>query len=69
MKQEQVQFGQRIRLHLPGTGDDGQLGTVRRVRGLRCYVHLDWDQRMEHVIVCYAPDLELVGEESTKEAR
>lgn len=60
MHLQQVQFGQRIRVNIPGIGDHGQLGVVKRVVGERCYVHLDWDQRPRHVIWFYAEDLDMI---------
>jgi hypothetical protein len=69
MRQEDVCYGQRIRVNLPGVGDHGQVGTVRKVRGNTCFVHLDWDQHPRHVVVFYAADLELVADEATSNAR
>ena len=43
MELEQVRFGQRVRVNVPGIGDHGQLGTVKKVLGNKCFVHLDWD--------------------------
>jgi hypothetical protein len=63
MELDQVAYGQRIRVNVPGLGDHGQVGTVKRVRGNRCYVHLDWDQRPQHRIWLYAADLERVADE------
>ena len=64
MELEQVRFGQRIRVNMPGVGDHGKVGTIKRVRGRNCYVHLDWDQRPQHVVVFYAADLEPVPDET-----
>ncbi len=61
MQPEQVELGQRVRVNLPGLGDHGQVGTVRKVRDGRCYVHLDWDQRASHVAWFYAADLDPVS--------
>ena len=58
MEQEQVRFGQRIRVNAPGMGDHGQVGTIKKVRDDKCYVHLDWDERLLHVVWFYAADLE-----------
>ena len=33
MNREDVDYGQRSRVDLPGVGDHGQVGTVTRVRG------------------------------------
>ena len=63
MDVEQVRVGQRIRVQVPGLGDHGQAGTIRKVRGSRCYVHLDWDERPQHVVWFYATDLEQVPDE------
>ena len=60
MDLEQVQVGQRVRVHVPGLGDHGQVGTVKKVQGDRCYVHLDWDDRPTHVVLFYAADLERI---------
>lgn len=60
MEAEQVRVGQRIRVNVPGVGDHGQVGTIKRVQGGKCYIHLDWDQRQQHVVVFYAADLERV---------
>lgn len=70
MELEQVRFGQRIRVHVPGIGDDGQVGTVKKVQGGKCYVHLDWDQQPEHRVWFYAADLEqLPAEQEPAPAR
>ncbi|HEX6292483.1 MAG TPA: hypothetical protein VFZ66_25075, partial [Herpetosiphonaceae bacterium] len=58
MNLEDIRYGQRIRVHVPGIGDDGQVGTITRVRDTRCFVHLDWDQRPRRTVVFYAVDLE-----------
>ena len=63
MEQEQVRVGQRIRVNMPGAGDHGQVGTIKKVRGGNCYVHLDWDQRQQHVVLFYATDLEPIPDE------
>ena len=63
MKLEQVAYGQRIRVNVPGLGDHGQVGTVKNVRGGQCYVHLDWDQRPQHRVWFYAADLERIPDE------
>ena len=41
MEHTDVRYGQRVRVHVPGIGDDGQVGTIKKVRGNKCYVHLD----------------------------
>ncbi|HEY0605632.1 MAG TPA: hypothetical protein VGD58_22100 [Herpetosiphonaceae bacterium] len=64
MKLEDVRYGQRIRINVPGAGDHGQVGTVTRVRNTRCFVHLDWDQRPRHAVVFYAADLERMPDEA-----
>ena len=63
MEQEQVRVGQRIRVNMPGAGDHGQVGTIKKVRDVKYYVHLDWDQRLQHVVLFYAADLERVPDE------
>ena len=55
---EQAHFGQRVRVNLPGAGDHGQEGTIKKVRNGQCYVHLDWDHRLQHLVMFYATDLE-----------
>lgn len=65
MKLDQVKYGQRIRVNMPGAGDHGKVGIIKRVRGLDCYVHLDWDQRPEHQVVFSPAYLDL---ESTEPA-
>ena len=64
---EQAQFGQRIRVSLPGAGDHGKVGTIKKVRDGRCYVHLDWDQRLQHLVWFYPADLEPVPDEPPPE--
>jgi hypothetical protein len=64
MELQQVRYGQRIRVNVPGIGDHGQIGTVKKVRDGRCYVHLDWDERPHHVVMLYAADLDLIPDES-----
>ncbi len=58
MEQEQLHLGQRIRVTVPGIGDHGQLGTIKKMQASRCYVHLDWDPQPQHVVLFYAADLE-----------
>ena len=62
MKQEDVQYGQRIRVNLPGVGDHGQAGTIKKVRGILCSVHMDRDQRPDHVVVLFAADLDRIDD-------
>ncbi len=64
MQQEHVRVGQRIRVNVPGMGDHGQVGTIKKVRGNKCYVHLDWDERPWHVVMFYPADLELVPDDA-----
>ena len=63
MELEQVAYGQRVRVNVPGLGDDGQVGTVKKVQRGRCYVQLDWDERLLHHIWFYAADLDRVTDE------
>jgi hypothetical protein len=63
MEQEHVHVGQRIRVNVPGVGDHGQVGTVKKLRGNQCFVHLDWDQRLQHTVMFYAADLDRVPDE------
>ena len=65
MELNEVGFGQRIRVNVPGIGDHGQCGTVKKVLGSKCFVHLDWDQQPQHRTWFYAPDLELVPDQTT----
>lgn len=60
---EQPRVGQRIRVNVPGLGDHGQVGTIKKVRGRSCYVKLDWDQRAQHVVLFYAADLDRLPDE------
>lgn len=68
MRLEDVRHGQRIRVNLPGVGDHGQVGTIKRVRGGVCSVHLDWDQRPQHVVGFYVGDLTLLADEAQRDA-
>jgi hypothetical protein len=68
MKREDVQPGQRIRINLPGAGDHGHIGTVKRIRGSVCSVHMDRDQRSHHVVVVYANDVDLLADDTLTEA-
>ena len=63
MEQEHVRVGQRIRVNVPGMGDHGQVGTIKKLRGGGCYVHLDWDERPQRVVLFYATDLERMPDE------
>ena len=66
MKLEHAQFGQRIRVNMPGAGDHGQVGTIKQVRGSNCYIHLDWDEHAQRRVMFDAKYLELVpGEQAT----
>ena len=58
MEHADVRYGQRVRVQVPGIGDNGQVGTIKKLRRGRCYVHLDWDQRPRHVVMFYPADLE-----------
>jgi hypothetical protein len=63
MEQEALGFGQRVRVHVPGLGDDGKVGTIKKVRNNRYYVHLDWDERPQHLAMFYEADLERLRDE------
>ena len=63
MEYADVRVGQRVRVHVPGIGDHGQVGTIKKVRGNKCYVHLDWDERPWHTVMFYPADLELLPDE------
>ena len=62
MELEQVRVGQRIRVNFPHAGDHGQIGTIRKLHGGKCYIHLDWDERPQHVVMFYAADLDRVAD-------
>jgi hypothetical protein len=64
MNMDQVQYGQRVRVNMPGLGDHGQAGTVKKVRSGWCHVDLDWDHRQQHLVLFYPQDLELLPEET-----
>ncbi len=68
MKSEDIRIGERIRVNLPGVGDHGHIGTVRKVRGSTCSVHMDWDQRPGHVVVFFSGDLDLVTNNHLEDA-
>lgn len=68
MKREDVQYGQRIRINLPGVGDHGHIGTVKRIRGGVCSVHMDRDQRPHHMLVVLASDLEQLADNAPIDA-
>jgi hypothetical protein len=61
---DELRVGQRIRVNVPGVGDDGQVGTIKKILGNHYYVHLDWDERPQRVVLFYAPDLERLPDES-----
>ena len=63
MEQEAFGYGQRVRVHVPGLGDDEKVGTIKKVQNNRHYVHLDWDERPQHLAMFYAADLERLGNE------
>jgi len=63
MELKQVEYGQRIRVNMPGVGDHGQLGTIKKVQHERCYVHLDWDQHRQRLVMFYPKDLETIPQE------
>lgn len=63
MKLEQMVWGQRIRVNVPGLGDHGQIGTIKKVHGDTCYVHLDWDQHAHRLVAFYAADLDRLTDE------
>ena len=63
MDLEQVRFGQRVRVNVPGIGDHGKVGTIKKVLNNRIYVHLDGDERPQHTALFYAADLERVPDE------
>ncbi len=63
MELEQVAYGQRVRVDVPGLGDHGQVGTVKKVQQGRIYVQLDWDERRLHPVWFYPADLERMIDE------
>ena len=67
MEPEELRVGQRIQVHVPGIGDHGQVGTIKKVQASRCYVHLDWDPRLQHVVLFYATDLKRLPDEAAPE--
>ncbi len=58
MEQEQARVGRRIQVNMPGAGDHRQVGTIKKIRSGKCYVHLDWDQQPQHLVMFYATDLD-----------
>lgn len=63
MKREDARYDQRVRVNVPGVGDHGHVGTVKRIRGGVCSVHLDRDQRPRHLFVYFAGDLDPIVDE------
>ena len=61
MASEELHVGQRIRVNVPGIGDDGQLGTIKRVRGDKYDVHLDWDDQPRLPQKLWWPCAEAIG--------
>lgn len=66
MHLEDIRYGQRIQVNVPGIGDHGQVGTVTRVRDVHCFIHLDCDQRPRRSVVFYAADLERLPDEPVR---
>lgn len=69
MRQEELMFGQRVRVNVPGLGDHGQVGTIKKILGNRYYVHLDWDEQPQHRALFYAADLDPVTQASAPASR
>jgi hypothetical protein len=63
MELQQLAYGQRVRVIMPGIGDHGQLGTFKKMHNGWCYVHLDWDVRRQHLTQFYPEDIEAVATE------
>lgn len=61
MEQEQARIGQRVQVNMRGAGDHRQVGTIKKMRSGKCYVHLDWDQQPQHLVMFYATDLDLLA--------
>lgn len=64
MESKQIVWGQRVRVNVPGLGDHGQMGTIKKMHGDTCYVHLDWDQYAHRLAVFYAADLDRMADVS-----
>ncbi len=62
MELQRAQYGKRIRVNLPYAGDHGQLGTIMKVRGGKCYVHVDWDERPLHMVMFMPQDLDDIAD-------
>ena len=69
MKLEHAQFGQRVRVNMPGAGDHRQVGTIKQVRGSDCYIHLDWDEQAQRRVMFDAKYLEPVPDEKPAPTR
>ncbi len=63
MEQKHFEYGQRVRVIMPGIGDHGQLGTFKKMLKGWCYVHLDWDVHQQHLTQFYPEDIEAVDPE------
>lgn len=63
MKREDIRYGQRVRVDVPGIGDHGYVGTVKKIRGGVCSVHMDRDRQPQHLVVFFAGDLDRVADE------
>jgi hypothetical protein len=48
----------------PASGIMGNSARSKKVRGNQCFVRLDWDQRLQHVVMFYAKDLDPVPDTS-----
>ena len=70
MQLEEAHFGQRVRVNFVGAGDHGRLGTIKKVEGGKCYIHVDWDERPQHTVMFFPSDLDPVPDEPAfKQAR
>jgi hypothetical protein len=68
MQREDIRYGQRVRVNLPGVGDHGHLGTIKGIRAGVCSVHLDRDQRPRHRVIFFAGDLDRVADDQPNES-
>lgn len=58
MELAEAGYGERIRVNMPGTGDHRRVGTIKRVKDGKVYIHLDWDERLQHLIMFFPWNLD-----------
>ena len=63
MELDEVRVGQRVRVNVPGVGDHGQVGTIKKLRNGNCYIHLDRDQRSQRLVMFFPQDLDPIPDE------